>query len=52
MNSTPSLLDKVQEIYRDIPRINQEVLPFLRDWLSKHILVEDMKYAVLSYADN
>jgi len=27
------------------PRINQEVLLFLRDWLSKHILVEDMKYA-------
>ncbi|MDO8463692.1 MAG: bacteriohemerythrin [Gallionella sp.] len=27
------------------PRINQEVLFFLRDWLSKHILVEDMKYA-------
>ena len=26
-------------------RINQEVLLFLRDWLSKHILVEDMKYA-------
>lgn len=34
------------------PRINQEVLLFLRDWLSKHILVEDMKYAVLAYADN
>ena len=30
------------------PRINQEVLLFLRDWLSKHILVEDMKYAVLA----
>ena len=28
------------------PRINREVLLFLRDWLSKHILVEDMKYAV------
>ncbi len=27
------------------PRINQEVLLFLRDWLNKHILVEDMKYA-------
>jgi len=27
------------------PTINQEVLLFLRDWLSKHILVEDMKYA-------
>lgn len=27
------------------PRINQEVLLFLRDWLSKHILIEDMKYA-------
>lgn len=27
------------------PRINQEVLFFLRDWLGKHILVEDMKYA-------
>lgn len=34
------------------PRINQEVLLFLRDWLSKHILAEDMKYAVLAYADN
>lgn len=28
------------------PKINREVLLFLRDWLSKHILVEDMKYAV------
>lgn len=27
------------------PKINKEVLLFLRDWLSKHILVEDMKYA-------
>ena len=26
------------------PRINQEVLFFLRDWLSRHILIEDMKY--------
>ncbi|MFZ2300705.1 MAG: bacteriohemerythrin [Gallionella sp.] len=26
------------------PRINQEILFFLRDWLSKHILIEDMKY--------
>jgi len=34
------------------PRINQEVLLFLRDWLSKHILVEDMKYSVLAYPDN
>lgn len=30
------------------PRINQEILFFLRDWLSKHILVEDMKYANVS----
>lgn len=29
------------------PTINKEVLLFLRDWLKKHILVEDMKYAVL-----
>lgn len=28
-------------------RINRQVLLFLRDWLNKHILVEDMKYAVL-----
>ena len=34
------------------PKINQEVLHFLRDWLNRHILVEDMKYAVLAYADN
>jgi len=34
------------------PRINQEVLFFLRDWLSKHILVEDMKYAGLACAGN
>lgn len=34
------------------PRINQEVLLFLRDWLSKHILVEDMRYAALACADN
>lgn len=27
------------------PKINQEVMLFLRDWLSKHILLEDMKYA-------
>jgi len=27
------------------PKINQEILFFLRDWLSKHILIEDMKYA-------
>src|SRR3989338_2102897 len=27
------------------PQIKQEVLFFLRDWLSKHILIEDMKYA-------
>ena len=27
------------------PKINKEVLLFLRDWLNKHILVEDMKYA-------
>jgi hemerythrin-like metal-binding protein len=27
------------------PRINREALLFLRDWLSDHILVEDMKYA-------
>ena len=33
-------------------RINQEVLFFLRDWLSKHILVEDMKYAALVRAEN
>ncbi|WP_435628169.1 bacteriohemerythrin [Candidatus Ferrigenium straubiae] len=26
-------------------RIDREVLLFLRDWLGKHILVEDMKYA-------
>jgi len=25
--------------------LNQELLRFLREWLSKHILVEDMKYA-------
>ena len=34
------------------PRINQEILLFLRDWLSKHILVEDMKYAALACADS
>ena len=33
------------------PRINHEVLYYLRDWLSKHILVEDMKYAVLASAE-
>ena len=34
------------------PKINQEVLFFLRDWLSKHILVVDMEYAGLACADN
>jgi hemerythrin-like metal-binding protein len=33
------------------PRINREVLLFLRDWLSKHILVEDMKYAAFVNAE-
>ncbi len=33
------------------PKINREVLLFLRNWLSKHILVEDKKYGVLQGAN-
>lgn len=32
------------------PTINNEVLHFLRDWLKRHIMVVDMKYAVLQKA--
>ena len=47
-----SFTDTIQEIRWQYQRgfrskINREVLLFLRDWLSKHILVEDMKYAAL-----
>ncbi|MFA7240321.1 MAG: bacteriohemerythrin [Sulfuricellaceae bacterium] len=47
-----SFTETVQDVRRQYlqgfrPKINREVLLFLRDWLKKHILVEDMKYAVL-----